>query len=396
MLMANKYIADGIYLVRAHDTKLLNGAWVSEAGTYLVADQTKLAQITGVSPGDIAFTAGYAHIWQMDTDGATWVELPKSSSQSAGLTDDVKTALLRVAEKVDNIDSSSANCYQGLYNALYGIAQVESISAVLNLADHSVMVGDSVDTLKPYLTVTAAYSDSTTQTVTDYTLTGTIEAGTNTVTVTHEGKTTTFTVEGRVVPAGYTLMPSLYCVADPNVKILTGVMSGDIDYAEYRIMPTDMRYRKAGCVLGAANCAFPYLTGDNTNGDRSRIGFRNFGNTESSVTSGSYLYSWNLNESHTIRGYVNGKVYVDDVELFTVSKGSAASAELQIFKSPDSDSLYFIGRLYWMKFYKNGEVYRNYLPCKNSNNICGLYETVTGTFLYDANYPNYYHEGPEE
>lgn len=53
---------------------------------------------------------------------------------------------------------------------------------------------DSLDTLRQYLTVTATYSDSTTATVTDYTLSGTLTAGTSTITVGYGGKTDTFNV----------------------------------------------------------------------------------------------------------------------------------------------------------------------------------------------------------
>jgi hypothetical protein len=48
--------------------------------------------------------------------------------------------------------------------------------------------------LKASLTVTATYSNSTTQTVTDYALSGTLTVGISTVTVTYEGETATFTV----------------------------------------------------------------------------------------------------------------------------------------------------------------------------------------------------------
>jgi hypothetical protein len=44
--------------------------------------------------------------------------------------------------------------------------------------------------------VTAHYSDGTSETVTGYTLSGTIAEGSNTVTVSYGGKTTTFTVTG--------------------------------------------------------------------------------------------------------------------------------------------------------------------------------------------------------
>ena len=81
--MTNELIADGIYRVSGMETSLKNGAWVSDAGTYLVTNQTKLADIPDARPGDIAFTAGYGHIWQLDVDSTTWVELPKTAAGTA-------------------------------------------------------------------------------------------------------------------------------------------------------------------------------------------------------------------------------------------------------------------------------------------------------------------------
>ena len=52
------------------------------------------------------------------------------------------------------------------------------------------------------LVVTATYSDGKSKTVTDYTLSGTIAEGENTVTVTYQGMTTTFTVIGAAVNSG--------------------------------------------------------------------------------------------------------------------------------------------------------------------------------------------------
>lgn len=68
-----------------------------------------------------------------------------------------------------------------------------SISATYDGGD--VAVGTAVADLTG-LVVTAHYSDGTSQTVTGYTLSGTIAEGSNTVTVTYQGKTATFTVTG--------------------------------------------------------------------------------------------------------------------------------------------------------------------------------------------------------
>lgn len=71
---------------------------------------------------------------------------------------------------------------------------LESISAVFNQGQTVVYDTDSLDVLKSMLTVTAIYSDSSTEIVTDYTLSGTLAVGTSTITVSYGGKTTTFTV----------------------------------------------------------------------------------------------------------------------------------------------------------------------------------------------------------
>lgn len=74
--MASEYVAEGVYRVSGLRTRMKDGAWSSDPGMYLVADQTKLASIEGATPGDRAFTAGYRNVWQLAADGTTWVELP--------------------------------------------------------------------------------------------------------------------------------------------------------------------------------------------------------------------------------------------------------------------------------------------------------------------------------
>jgi hypothetical protein len=68
-----------------------------------------------------------------------------------------------------------------------------SISAVYS--GGTVSVGTAVSALTG-IVVTAHYSDGTSATVTGYTLSGTIAEGSNTITVSYDGKTTTFTVTG--------------------------------------------------------------------------------------------------------------------------------------------------------------------------------------------------------
>ena len=107
--------------------------------------------------------------------------------------DDVKQALLQIASKVAYIDEHGQDYYDALESALYPDATLVSITAVYTQSG-TVYDTDSLDSLKADLVVTALYSDATTATVTAYTLSGTLTAGTSTITVTYSGKTTTFDV----------------------------------------------------------------------------------------------------------------------------------------------------------------------------------------------------------
>lgn len=71
--------------------------------------------------------------------------------------------------------------------------RLTSISAVYTQSG-AVYDDATLNDLKTDLVVTAHYADSTTETVTDYTLSGTLTVGTSTITVSYGGKTTTFTV----------------------------------------------------------------------------------------------------------------------------------------------------------------------------------------------------------
>lgn len=112
---------------------------------------------------------------------------------------DVIQALLDCFQNVAWANGNGQTYYDALYDALTAeepepSAELSSISAVFTQGNNVVYSVDSLDYLKTMLTVTALYSDSSTRTVTGYTLSGTLSAGTSTITVSYGGKTTTFTV----------------------------------------------------------------------------------------------------------------------------------------------------------------------------------------------------------
>ena len=108
------------------------------------------------------------------------------------LSDAVKLALLACFQKVAWIDEHGKTYYDALHDALY--PTVASITAVYDGTGHTVYDTDTLNSLKSYLTVTATYDDSSERIVHDYALSGTLTAGTSTITVTYQNVTTTFTV----------------------------------------------------------------------------------------------------------------------------------------------------------------------------------------------------------
>ena len=110
------------------------------------------------------------------------------------LSDEAKTALLNCFQHVAWIDAHGQAYYDALDDALNRSRVISSISAVFTQGSATIYDTDELYALKQYLTVTATYSDDTTKEVNNYTLSGSLNVGTNTITVTYSGKTATFTV----------------------------------------------------------------------------------------------------------------------------------------------------------------------------------------------------------
>ena len=95
---------------------------------------------------------------------------------------------------------------------------VTSLNAVLNASGHVFYVGDDVNDVKDYLTVTASFSDGTTSVVpsASYTLSGSLmNEGANVITVSYGGQTTTVTVNAVIlellsISAAYTQSGTVY------------------------------------------------------------------------------------------------------------------------------------------------------------------------------------------
>ena len=140
-----------------------------------------------------------------------------------GLSDDAKTALLACFEHVAWVDDSGQDCYNALANALRHSEDVTRITATFNQGSTEFYPDSPLNALKPYLTVTAYYSDGTNQTVVNYVLNGTLTVGTSIITVSYGGKTTTFEVVVTQTTGLLYYLPSITELNGVNEYVDTGL-----------------------------------------------------------------------------------------------------------------------------------------------------------------------------
>ena len=142
-----------------------------------------------------------------------------------GLTEEIKQALLQLATKVAYIDSAGQTYYDDLYDALYAQAKtLTSISATFSQTS-TIYTTDSVSSIptKGALVVVGNYSDSSTSVISSgYTLSGNLTAGTTPITVSYQGKTTTFNVTVTAVSGTFTITNSLsHCTTNNSSMTIT-------------------------------------------------------------------------------------------------------------------------------------------------------------------------------
>ena len=197
-------------------------AWIDEHGQdYYDALADELFAVTGITlnSSTLLFSSlgstqqlTASLIPSTSTATVSWASSDTSVAtvSSSGLVTSVANGSATITASVGSV---SATC-----SVSVAVATVTSISAVLNASGHTFYVGDPVDDIKPYLTVTATYSDSSTTTVPSgsYTLSGTLsQVGANTITVSYESVTTTVSVtcaaaELSYISAVYTQSGTVY------------------------------------------------------------------------------------------------------------------------------------------------------------------------------------------
>lgn len=339
-------------------------------------------------------------------------DIEEEISHLDGLSEDVKQALLQIASKVAYIDEDGQDYYDALNNALYPPADLVSISAVYTQSG-TVYDTDSLDSLKSDLVVTALYDDQTTETVTTYTLSGTLAEGTSTITVSYGGKTDTFdvVVVHAELPSGYTKYDYL---------TQTG-FSGNYQAKAYGIwtnaqMSTDYTLEMkffASSSTGSTDMVSPPLIG--TRGGASgtkeialfykprhkQLGYW-FDGTDSTnqppAPSKNVLHTIKIKPVGASTTYPNNvTIDIDGTEYNTgsASTGKTFDSWFGIFTYAISSNMGItnndvifagqqIGEI--LVTDSNGDAVYDFVPAKDSSDRYGYYEKVGGVFYYNATY----------
>ena len=156
-------------------------AWAETTTSITVSPATASVSSTSTTTQLSAVTtpAGGAVTWASSNTAVATVS-------SNGLVTAVGNGTATITATSGTVSASCAVTVTG-FSTLTGIEAVYTQSG-------TVYDTASLDDLKFDLVVTASYDDSTTETIADYTLSGTLAEGTSTITVTYGGFTDTFTV----------------------------------------------------------------------------------------------------------------------------------------------------------------------------------------------------------
>lgn len=178
--------------VASVESQALSGAPTPVATVAEMTDQTIVYLYTGNESGYISGNWYYwdGSAWQ---SGGTYGGLANGSVTGKKLSASIRTALKQIFQHVAYTDAEGQTYYNALVEALNGDAVVVSISAVYTQSG-TVYDTANLDDLKADLVVTANYSDGTSEAITGYTLSGSLDAGTSTITVAYDGMTATFNV----------------------------------------------------------------------------------------------------------------------------------------------------------------------------------------------------------
>lgn len=299
----------------------------------------------------------------------------------------VKLALDNMLAHVPFNDWDASSDY-ATFHAWASEVTLLSISAVFTQGDNVIYTHDSLNSLKQYLTVTAHFDDGTDMVVTSYELSGTLTAGTSTITVTYGGKSTTFNVTvTQGIPNTYTKVS--YISAPQIGTVLNG------STAQYIDLPYTADSSKTYKLETA-------MRWDGTWGSESLqlFAFNSFGYFGKQISSGNYAID-TISASGSDTGISASSIDFDEItcelkpntgNTLTVNGTSANSSRsswtagrtLCLFAMEPSNNVPVYpckASMKYFRLYIDGTLTMNLLPCyRNSDDVAGLYDIIGGAF----------------
>ena len=383
-------------------TDITSSAWTSGTSTISIASVTGNIAITATAAArtlsSIAAVYDSSHtVYAGDSVDGLKTYLTVTATYSDTTTATVDSSAYTLSGDLSSTGSQTVTVSYGGKTTTFSVTvetrpvTLSSISAVLALNGHVVKAGDSLDGLKTYLTVTATYSDTSTSTVSssNYTLSGSLSsAGSQTITVTYSGVTTTFSVtvynamtaDRATLPAGYTQVEHVYSGSNQYVNL--GVTGSSVNHAAYGVQArSGIANGTNWHVLSSVYNWYPYFRQGNS-------GARNFQGkyNKSGTTATSIDTSWEANTDYVVTAYPT--VTINGTTAATLSDGGASDGtNLFVFARNESNTPQNPGnvRIYYIALYNSSnELTHYYVPCKNDSNVPGLYDTIGGSFYSSA------------
>ena len=358
---------------------------------------------------DLDLTAGYigavkvlgipvaGQITQAQIDAAVAAYIEAHPGSLSPLSPAVKAALLQIAQKVAYIDEDGQDYYDALYEALYARVLV-SITATYTQSG-TVYDTDSLDSLKSDLVVVANYNDGTTETLasTDYTLSGTLTAGTSTVTVTYEDKTTTFIVTVTADPFPSTLYTAYDYICtratSGTLSTPTNSLIKTASYANLSALSAEFWYEaqsghyNGSCIFGkrtaeGSGTSYAFYTGSSTG-----LGYHLHGNDSNPKPSAAndtvnHVVYTNTSSSPSSLKVNDG----DPVSVVWSNTNTITNVPFTLLTNPKAESGNFnlsyktrIGRIILRDL--SGTIVGDYRPCvRIADNVIGIYDVIEQAF----------------
>lgn len=282
---------------------------------------------------------------------------------------------------------------------------LSSISATYSGGD--VAVGTAVADLTG-IVVTAHYSDGTSEAVTGYTLSGEIAEGSNTITVTYEGKTATFTVTGVAESGGEDEPDNEEVILPEGVTQVAYLQSDGASYINTEYCLKEGEFWEFGCDLSGDiagwNPAVHAFDGNcqvynSFMGVLMRYVRGGPGVTTYAVNSGTRI-DLSAQENVAIKcaplpssTYTSCTIYNSAGERITFGTSYGTShmpdmtQPLYLFAGNNNGTAqnYINGlKIRWFKIVdSNGNTLRNYLPITDTSGVACMYETTQGAYHYN-------------